>query len=63
MIARQVLRYCQALVFSQTVPAGFASDSPCTAPVPQLQRMLSLPLTDEEKGLLCWKNAARLLDL
>ena len=41
----------------------YASDSPCGHPVSQLQRMLSLPLADEEKELLCWKNAARLLGL
>lgn len=41
----------------------FGSDSPCGPPVSQLQRMLSLPLTDEEKELLCWKNAVRLLGL
>ncbi len=41
----------------------FASDSPCGPPVPQLNRLLSLPLTDEEKEFICWKNAARLLGI
>jgi len=41
----------------------FGSDSPCGHPVPQLERLLSLPLTDEEKELIAWKNAARLLSL
>lgn len=39
----------------------YASDSPCGPPVPQLSRLLSLPLTDEEKEHICWKNAVRLL--
>lgn len=40
----------------------YASDSPCSDPISQLERLLSLPLTDEEKELICWKNACRLLD-
>ena len=39
----------------------WASDSPCGHPKQQLDRMLSLPLTDDEKELLFWKNATRLL--
>ena len=41
----------------------WASDSPCSDPLSQLQRILSLPLTDEEKEMVCWSNAARLLGL
>ena len=41
----------------------FASDSPCGPPIPQLDRLLSLPLTDEEKSLVCWENAQQLLNL
>lgn len=41
----------------------FGSDSPCGPPIDQLERFLSLPLTDEEKELICWKNARRLLRL
>ena len=41
----------------------FGSDSPCGHPVPQLERLLSLRLTDEEKELIAWKNAVRLLGL
>lgn len=41
----------------------YGSDSPCGPPVSQLQRMLSLPLTDEEKEILCSINAIRLLGL
>jgi hypothetical protein len=41
----------------------FASDSPCGPPIPQLRRLLSLLLTDEEKEMVCWGNAAKLLGL
>ena len=41
----------------------WASDSPCSDPTSQLHRILSLPLTEEEKEMVCWKNAARLLGL
>ena len=41
----------------------FGSDSPCVAPIPQLQRLLSLPLTDAEKEMICHRNAVTLLGL
>lgn len=41
----------------------FASDSPCSPASPQLQQILSLPLTDEEKEQIIWRNAARLLGI
>ena len=41
----------------------WASDSPCGPPLPQLHRILSLPLTDEEKEMVCWRNAVGLLGL
>ena len=41
----------------------WASDSPCSDPLSQLNRILSLPLTDEEKEMICWRNAVRLLGL
>jgi uncharacterized protein len=41
----------------------YASDSPCGPPVPQLQHLLSLPLTDNEKSLVRAENAARLLGI
>lgn len=39
----------------------FGSDSPCGHPKPQMDRLLSLPITDEEKELIAWKNAVQLL--
>ncbi len=41
----------------------YASDSPCGPPIPQLQHLLSLPLTEAEKSLICEGNAATLLSL
>jgi len=41
----------------------FGSDAPCCNPTDQFQRIMSLPLTDEEKELIFWKNAARLLEM
>ncbi|MHB0913076.1 MAG: amidohydrolase family protein [Armatimonadota bacterium] len=39
----------------------FGSDAPCAHPKPQLDRLLSLPLTDAEKEQIAWRNAERLL--
>lgn len=39
----------------------YGSDSPCGHPVHQLVRLLSFPFTDEEKELMTWRNASRLL--
>ncbi|MDI6827644.1 MAG: amidohydrolase family protein [Armatimonadota bacterium] len=39
----------------------FGSDSPCGNPKLQMDRLLSLPITDEEKELIAWKNAVQLL--
>lgn len=41
----------------------YASDSPCSHPMPQLERLLRLPLTEDEKNLILWENAAHLLGL
>ncbi len=41
----------------------FGSDSPCGHPAEHLARILSLPLTDEEKDAICSKNALKLLFL
>lgn len=41
----------------------FATDAPCMHPVPQFERVMSLPLSDGEKEMIAWRNAARLLGL
>jgi len=41
----------------------YASDSPCSHPVPQMERLLRLPLTESERRLIFWGNAAHLLGL
>jgi uncharacterized protein len=39
----------------------FGSDSPFSRPDSQLERLLSLPLTSDEKERIIWRNASKLL--
>jgi predicted TIM-barrel fold metal-dependent hydrolase len=39
----------------------FASDAPCAGPGPQFDRIMSLPLTDDEKEMIAWRNVEGLL--
>ncbi len=41
----------------------FGSDAPCASPAGQLNRVMSLDLTDREKEAIVWKNAARLVGI
>jgi len=41
----------------------FGSDFPFGDPLKDIERLLRLPLTDEERESIVWKNAARLLSL
>jgi hypothetical protein len=41
----------------------FGTDSPYRSPKPELERFLKIPLSYEEKEMILYKNAARLLDL
>ena len=41
----------------------FGSDFPGIAPQPQLEQILRLPLTDEEKRMILAENARRILKI
>lgn len=41
----------------------FGTDSPWTTPKQQAEYLCSLPLTEEEKELILWKNAAKFLNI
>lgn len=56
-------RYIAMIIAHGSDKVLFGSDSPCGDPVSQLERLLSLPLTDEDKESICWRNAARLFGM
>lgn len=41
----------------------FASDTPSGDPKPQIERLMNLALHDDEREMIAWKNAARILKL
>ena len=42
---------------------AFGTDYPVWDPVQEVQRLLSLDITDEQKEQIAWKTAERFLDL